>query len=39
MVKKFAKFHGDSISGLKVKFNLGSVIELSQTADFVYNFV
>ena len=39
MVNKFAKFHGDSLSGWKVKFNLASVIELSQTADFVSTFV
>ena len=36
MMNKFAKFHKDS---LKVKFNLPSAIELSEMADFVYNFV
>ena len=39
MVKKCAKFHKDSPSGKKVKFNLPSVIELLETADIVYNFV
>ena len=34
-----AKFHKDSLRGKKVKFNLPSAIELSETADFVYNFV
>ena len=34
-----ANFHKDSPSGKKVKFNLPSAIELSETADFVYNFV
>ena len=34
-----AKFHGDSPSGKKVKLNLVSAIELSETAGFVYNFV
>ena len=37
MRNKCTKFHKDS--GKKVKFNLPSVIELSETADFVYNFV
>ena len=38
---KCAKFHKDSVSGKKVKlkFNLPSAIELSEWADFVYNFV
>ena len=39
MINKFAKFHQDSLSGKKVKFNLASAIELSETANFVYNFV
>ena len=39
MMNKCAKFHKDSPSDKKVKFNLPSVIELSDTADFVYNFV
>ena len=39
MMKKCAKFHKDSPSGKKVKFNLAKAIELSETAVFVYNFV
>ena len=39
MLNMCAKFHGDSPSGEKVKFNLASAIELSKLADFVYNFV
>ena len=39
MMNKCAKFHKDNPSGKKVKLNLPSVIELSETADFVYNFV
>ena len=39
MMNKCAKFHKDSPSGKKVKFNLPCVIELSETAVFVYNFV
>ena len=39
MLNKCAKFHRDSPSGEKVKFNLARAIELSETADFVYNFV
>ena len=40
MMNKCAKFHKDSPSGKKViKFNLARAIELSETADFVYNFV
>ena len=39
MVNKCAKFHKGSPSGKKVKFNLPSMIELSETAIFVYNFV
>ena len=38
-MNKCAKFHKDSSSGEKVKFNLARAIELSETADFVYNFV
>ena len=39
MMNKCAKFYKDSPSGTKVKFNLARAIELSETADFVYNFV
>ena len=39
MMNKCAKFYKDSPSGKKFKFNLPSAIELSETADFVYNFV
>ena len=39
MMNKCAKFHKDSLRGKKVKFNLARAIELSETADFVYNFV
>ena len=39
MLNKCAKFHGDSPSGKKVNFNLARAIELSETAEFVYNFV
>ena len=39
MMNKCAKFHKDSPNGKKVKFNLPSAIELSETAVFVYNFV
>ena len=39
MMNKCAKFHKDSPSGEKVKFNLPSAIELSETAGFMYNFV
>ena len=38
-MNKCAKFHKDSLSGKKVKFNLARAIELSETADFVYIFV
>ena len=34
-MNKCAKFHGDSLSGKKVKFNLARAIEHSETADFV----
>ena len=39
MLNKCAKFHEDSTSGQKVKFNLARAIELSETANLVYNFV
>ena len=39
MMNKCAKFHKDSPSDKKVKFNLSSAIELSETAGFVHNFV
>ena len=39
IMKNCAKFREDSPSGEIVKFNLLSGIELSETADFVYNFV
>ena len=39
MMNKCAKLHKDSSSDKKVKFNLPSEVELSETADFVYNFV
>ena len=39
MTNKCAKFHEHSRKGTKVKFNLPSAIELSETADFEYNFV
>ena len=39
MINKCAKFFEHSLNGKKVKFNLPSAIELSETADFVYNFV
>ena len=39
MMNKCAKFHKDSPSGEKVKFNLARAIEHSETAVFVYNFV
>ena len=39
MVDKCAKFHKDSRSGKNVKFDLLSAIELSETVDWVYNFV
>ena len=38
-MNKCAKFHKDSPSDKKVKLNLPSAIELSETAVFVYNFV
>ena len=39
MINKCAKFHKDNLSDKKVKLNLASDIELSETAVFVYNFV
>ena len=39
MMNKCAKFHKDSPSGQKVKFNLARAIELSETAVFVYSLV
>ena len=39
MMTKCAKFHEDCPSGKTDTFNLASVIDLSETADFVYNFV
>ena len=33
LMNKCAKFHEDSPSGKKVKFNLPSAIELTETAD------
>ena len=39
MMNKYAKFHKDNPSGKKAKFNPPSAVELSKTADFVYNFV
>ena len=39
MMNKCAKFHKDSPSGKKVNFNLARLIDFSETAVFVYNFV
>ena len=39
MMNKYAKFHKDNPSAKKVKFNFRSAIEVSETADFVWNFV
>ena len=39
MMNKCAKFHKDSPSDKKVKFSLPSAIELSETTNFVYDFV
>ena len=39
MMNKCAKFHKDSPSDKKVKFNLPRAIEISETAVCVYNFV
>ena len=39
MMNKCAKFFIKIVQAIKkVKFNFASVIELSETADFVYNF-
>ena len=38
-MSKCAKFHKDSLSDKKVKLNLPSAIELSETGVFVYNFI
>ena len=38
-MQKCAKFHKDSPSGKKGKFNLARAIELSERAVFVYNFI
>ena len=38
-MNKCAKPHGDTPRGMKVQFNLANTTELSETADFVYNFV
>ena len=39
MMNKCAKFHEDSPRGKDFKFNLPSAIELSETVDFVDNFI
>ena len=39
MMNECAKFYKDSPSDQIVKFNLPSAIELSEAANFVYNFV
>ena len=39
MMNKCARVNEDSSSNKKVKLNLPSAIELSETAVFVYNFV
>ena len=39
MINRCAKFHKDSPSIKNVKFKVLSAIELSETDDFVYNFV
>ena len=38
-MNKCAKCYKDGSSGKKIKFNLPSAIELSETADCVHNFV
>ena len=38
-MNKCAKFHKDSLNDKKVKLNLPSAIELSETTVFEYNFV
>ena len=39
MMNKCAKFHEFSPNGKKVKLNLPSAFEPSETTDFVHNFV
>ena len=39
MMNKCAKFYKDSPSDKKVKLNLSSAVEFSETAVLVYNFV
>ena len=39
MMNKCARFHKDSPNDKRVKFNLPSAIELSETAVLGYNFV
>ena len=39
MMNKCTKSHEDSLKDKTVKLNLPSAIELSETANFVYNFV
>ena len=39
MMNKCAKFHKDSPSGKNAKLNRERASELSETANFVYNFV
>ena len=39
MINRYAEIHEGSLKGKKAKFNLPTAIELSETADFVYNFV
>ena len=38
MMSKCANYHADILSGYRLKFIPVSVIELSETANFVYNF-
>ena len=38
MVNKCAKFHGDTLSCFGLLFIPANTIELSETANFVYNF-
>ena len=39
MMNKYAKLNGDFPSGYRLQFIPTSVIELSETATFVHNFV
>ena len=39
MMNTCVKFHKDTPSGKRVIFNFPSAMELSETIDFVYNFV